>query len=130
MTTGRLTRVVLVEDHPAVREHLVAVLDAAGLDVIATAGDLGGGHETVLRLRPDVVVVDNRLPDGGGFELCEVLLREVPEVALVVHSGAVTGAETERALALGVHAVVPKSLRGHDLVDAVRLAVTDRRPAP
>ena len=117
------TRVVLVEDHPAVREQLTAVLRTAGLDVIAAVGDLLGGLEAVRRMRPDVVVVDNRLPDGRGVELCEMLAREVPESALIVHSGAVTGPEIRHALAIGVRAVVPKSLRGRELLDAVLHAV-------
>ncbi|HEY2194820.1 MAG TPA: response regulator transcription factor [Actinomycetospora sp.] len=127
-TITRPARVVLVEDHPAVREQLTALLRAAGLDVVAVAGDLRGGHDAVRTARPEVAVVDNRLPDGRGIDLCALLAREAPEVALIVHSGAVTDAETERALALGVAAVVPKSLRGSELLAAVRHAAGRSRP--
>lgn len=123
---GPSATVVLIEDHPTVREHLVELLRAAGLDVVEAAFDVASGYEAVVRLRPDIAVVDNRLPDGRGVVLCEILAREVPETALIVHSGAVTAEETEQAMAAGVHAVVPKSLRSSRLLEALAAATPAR----
>lgn len=124
--TVRPPRVVLVEDHPTVREHLVELLRAAGLDVVEAAVDVASGYEAVRTLRPEIAVVDNRLPDGRGVMLCEILAREVPETALIVHSGALTPEETRRALAAGVRAVVPKSLRSSGLLEALAAATPVR----
>ncbi|WP_018332251.1 response regulator [Actinomycetospora chiangmaiensis] len=126
--TGRPVRVVIVGDHPAVREHLLDLVGAAGLDVVATAVGVASGYDAVRRTRPEIAVIDNRLPDGRGVELCEVLAREIPETALIVHCGVVTAEETERARAAGVRAVVPKSLRGSELLQALDAAVRVCRP--
>lgn len=117
---GAIVRVVLVEDHQLVREHLVATLTDAGIEVVAACSGAGEGRTAVARWRPDVVVVDNRLPDGRGIELCGALRAEDPVLPLIVYSGAITAAEHAEAAAVGVTAMVPKSLRGTELLDTIR----------
>ena len=115
---GRRPRVVLVEDHPQVREKLADLLHDAGFEVVATVGDVASGYEAVCSTRPEIAVIDNRLPDGRGVDLCEWLGRMVPDTALIIHSAAITQPEADRALSSGVRAVVHKSLRSRELLIA------------
>ncbi|HWO70299.1 MAG TPA: response regulator transcription factor [Actinomycetota bacterium] len=70
MSTGgeEPVRVLIVDDHPAVRASLRSFLEACGEIVVAEAGDLRGAVAAALRERPDVVLMDVRLPDGSGVE--------------------------------------------------------------
>jgi DNA-binding NarL/FixJ family response regulator len=113
-------RLVLVEDDEMVRERLGEVLEEAGVHVVALADSVAGGLAAVLDHRPDVVVVDNRLPDGRGIDLCAALVEATPDVALVLHSAFVAPDDERLAIATGVAAVVPKSVRPQGLLDAVR----------
>ena len=119
---GRRPCVVLVEDHPQVREKLADLLRHAGFDVVATAGDVASGFDAVRSTRPEIAVIDNRLPDGRGVDLCEWLGRMVPDTELIIHCGAITPVEADRALASGVRAVVHKSPRSRELLDAMNRA--------
>ena len=120
-------RVVLVEDHVRVREHLVTLLEAAGFDVVAAVDTRAGGYQAVLDRRPDLAVVDNRLPDGRGVELVAALREEAPEVGVVIHSGAITAEETAAALRGGALEVVTKDVRARTLVEALRRHTGRRR---
>jgi two-component system response regulator DevR len=113
-------RVVLVEDHSRLRQQLSGLLKDAGMRVLAEVGTVREGREAVARHQPDVVVIDSRLPDGGGLALCRLLLLDVPRVALLLHAATPTMAEEHEALHCGVAAVVAKSIRGHALLEAIR----------
>ena len=116
----RPLRIVLVEDHARVREHLTSVLEGAGVEVVATADSVASGYDAVLGHRPELAVLDNRLPDGRGVDLAQLLREKAPEVGILVHSGAITPEESARALRSGVLEVVAKDVRARNLVDAVR----------
>lgn len=111
--------VVLVEDHPLLRRRFAGQLTAGGLAVLAAVDTCATGRAAVLDHRPTVVVVDSRLADGPGLELCRALRGELPDVVLLLHARLLTAAEEREALAAGVSAVVPKTIRGGALVDAV-----------
>ncbi|HEY2195839.1 MAG TPA: response regulator [Actinomycetospora sp.] len=127
-TAGRpRPRVVLVEDHVRVREHLVTMLESAGFDVVAAVDSRAAGYRAVLDHHPDLAVVDNRLPDGRGVELAAVLRERAADVGVVIHSGAITAEETATALRHGVLEVVTKDVRARTLVDALRRHTRGRR---
>jgi two-component system invasion response regulator UvrY len=123
----RRARVVLVEDHVRVREHLVTLLEAAGFDVVEAVADRAGGYRAVLEHRPDVAVVDNRLPDGRGVELAAVLRERAPAVRVIIHSGAITPEEAAAALRDGAVEVVLKDVRARTLIEALRRHAPRRR---
>ncbi|MBI4943391.1 MAG: response regulator transcription factor, partial [Actinobacteria bacterium] len=100
--------VVLVEDDALVRDELVAAMRAAGIDVLAAVSGVARGYDAVLGSDPDVAVLDDRLPDGLGVDLCRRLAADRPAVRVVVHATAMTTPEQRAALDAGAVAVVSK----------------------
>ena len=114
-------RVYLLDDHEVVREGLRALLESH--DDIEVVGDSGSAVEAASRipaLRPDVAVLDARLPDGSGIEVC----RTVRAVDPGIHGLILTSYDDDEALfaaiMAGASGYVLKQIRGADLVDAVR----------
>lgn len=112
--------VVIVEDHPMVAAGLASVLQSAGVNVAGTAATVATGVAAVAAHAPDVVVVDQRLPDGLGTDLVRLLVEAgSPARALLV------SAERETLLAgaaldAGALGCVSKTRDPADLVAAVR----------
>jgi DNA-binding NarL/FixJ family response regulator len=97
---ARRTRVVLADDDVLLREGLASLLDQSGLDVVGQADEAAGLLELVRRLRPELVVVDIRMPPGHsteGLEAARVIQQAHPETAVVVLSAHV---EVEHAMDL------------------------------
>ena len=114
-------RLVVVDDHEFAREAVVAMLDAEpGVQIVGQAGSVGQALTAIEHLLPDVVVLDLKLPDGSGREVVEHFAVSHPEVRCIIFTSSVEHAETEALLAAGAEAVVLKSLRGPDLMDALR----------
>lgn len=113
-------RVVLVDDHEVVRHGLRALLDADDrVAVVGEAGSVGMAISTALADPPDVLVLDVRLPDGSGVEVCREVRSRHPEVrALMLTSFADDRAVYESIMA-GASGYLLKETRGTDLVDAI-----------
>jgi DNA-binding NarL/FixJ family response regulator len=82
-----MTKIVIVDDHEALREGLAALLEKSGMDVVGTAGNVAAGIDLVAVADPDVAVVDIRLPDGNGIELTRELLARRPDLGVVLYTG-------------------------------------------
>ncbi|HSK98130.1 MAG TPA: response regulator transcription factor [Euzebyales bacterium] len=119
-----VTRIMVVDDHPLVRQGLRFLLEperdivvAAEADTVALAIDQSRA------LTPHVVVMDARLPDGSGVEACRAIRSEHPEISLLM----LTSAPDDEALYLSVIAgadgFVPKQVRGRRIVSAIRQLV-------
>jgi DNA-binding NarL/FixJ family response regulator len=80
-------RLVLIEDHQALREGLELLLDREGCEVVGTAGTATEGRELVERLDPDVALVDIRLGDESGIDLTRRLLDADSERRVVLYTG-------------------------------------------
>jgi DNA-binding NarL/FixJ family response regulator len=80
-------RLVLIEDHQALREGLELLLDREGLVVIGTAGTAREGRELVERLNPDVAVIDIRLGEDSGIKLTAELIDAEPDRRIVLYTG-------------------------------------------
>jgi DNA-binding NarL/FixJ family response regulator len=80
-------RLVLIEDHQALREGLELLLGREGCDVVGTAGTAGEGLELIERLEPDVSLVDIRLGEESGIELTRRLLENDSERRVVLYTG-------------------------------------------
>lgn len=121
--TGGPLRVLVADDHALLRAGTRQILEAAGdIEVVAEAAD---GDEALARcaaLRPDVALVDIRMPGPNGIEVAERLAAELPEVAVVVLSAYDDDAYVRAALACGVSGFLLKTTPAAELVQAVRSA--------
>jgi len=84
-------RVLLVDDAAAIRNALRGVLEDAGIEVVGEALDGVQGVAMVGSLRPDVVLMDLRMPSSNGFQATEQIVQEHPAVRVVVLSAYETG---------------------------------------
>jgi len=101
-------RVLLVDDAAAIRNALRGVLEDAGIEVVGEAPDGAKGVALVGALRPDVVLMDLRMPSSDGFEATTRIVRDHPEVRVVVLSAYETEESAEAVLAAGAFAFLPK----------------------
>lgn len=113
-------RVFLVDDHEVVRRGLRDLLEAQ--DDLRVVGE--GGTEEALRrapaTRPDVAVLDVRLPDGNGVEVCRELRSRNPGLRCLMLTSFSDDEALFDAIMAGAAWYVLKQIRGNDLVDAVR----------
>ena len=123
MTAGPAKRikVVLVEDTEVVRMGLAALLGTAPrLQIVGEAGSVAVGIETCTRVRPDVVLLDLRLPDGTGFEACRRILQLLPDTRVLILTSAVSDAMVDEAIRSGAHGYLLKEIDGRGLISAIR----------
>jgi DNA-binding NarL/FixJ family response regulator len=116
-----MIRVFLLDDHEVVRRGLIDLLQAAGdIEVVGESGSAQEATRRIPALRPDVAVLDARLPDGNGIDVC----RDVRAVDSTIKGLILTSYEDDEALfaaiMAGASGYVLKQIRGTDLVDAVR----------
>lgn len=117
----RRIRVLVVDDHFVVRMGLVAAIDLEpDMEVVAEASDGEQALDCYRRLRPDVVVMDLRMPECDGVSATERLRRETPPARVVVFSSYGGDENVWRALEAGAHAYVIKSGPQEDLIAAIR----------
>ena len=77
---------LIVDDHESFRASARAMLEADGFDVVGEAGDVRSAIAAANALRPDVVLLDIRLPDGNGIDLAETLCADARHPAVVLIS--------------------------------------------
>lgn len=112
---------LLVDDHPVVREGLRAVLALrSDCEVAGEAADGESALDEYARLRPDVVVMDLRLPGLSGLATIAELRRRDPAARVLVLTSFGGDAEIRRALDAGALGVVLKGAAGRELAEAIR----------
>src|ERR1043165_3569965 len=116
-----MIRVFLLDDHEVVRAGLREMLQHEGdIEVIGESGSAREATNRIPALRPDVAVLDARLPDGNGIDVC----REVRSVDPSIKGLILTSYEDDEALfaaiMAGASGYVLKQIRGNDLVILVR----------
>ncbi|GIH19199.1 response regulator [Rugosimonospora africana] len=116
-----MIRVFLLDDHEVVRRGLADLLQAEGdIEVVGESGSAVQATQRIPALRPDVAVLDARLPDGNGIDVC----RDVRAVDSSIRGLILTSYEDDEALfaaiMAGASGYVLKQIRGTDLVDGVR----------
>lgn len=114
-------RVFLVDDHEVVRRGVAEVLeDDPGITVAGEAGSMAEALARVPAVRPDVVVIDMRLPDGDGADLCRGLRERVPGLRCLVLTSYSEQDALDAAVRAGASGFLLKQVRGPALVSAVR----------
>jgi DNA-binding NarL/FixJ family response regulator len=114
-------RIVIADDHEVVRIGLAALLDRqAGFRVVGEASSGVEAVELVRQHRPDVVVMDIRMPDGSGTDACRRITSELPGTAVVMLTSYADEAALFASIAAGASGYVLKRIGSRELVDAVR----------
>ena len=119
-------RVFLLDDHEIVRRGLRDVLEAEGLDVVGEAGTAAEALARVPATNPDVCVLDVRLPDGDGVQVCRDLREQRPDLPCLMLTSFADDEALFDAIMAGAAGYVLKQIRGDDLVDAIRQVAEGR----
>jgi len=119
-TGERPHRLLVVDDHEIVRQGLVAMLGRKpGFQVVAEAGTVAESIEMARRFRPDLVVMDVRLPDGSGVEACREIRAEFPDTRVVMLTSYPDEEAVFSAIVAGASGYLLKQVRGRELVAAL-----------
>ncbi len=114
-------RVFLLDDHEIVRGGLRDLIDAEeDMEVVGEASTAEEALNRVPPTRPDVAVLDVRLPDGSGVEVCREIRARHPEVQALMLTSFADDEALFSAIMAGASGYVLKQIRGNELVDAIR----------
>jgi DNA-binding NarL/FixJ family response regulator len=115
------TRVFLLDDHEIVRRGLRELLEAeSDLVVVGEAGTAEEAYGRIPATSPDVAVLDVRLPDGDGIEVCREIRSKHPEIACIMLTSFSDDDAVYASIMAGAAGYLLKQVRGSDLVDGVR----------
>jgi DNA-binding NarL/FixJ family response regulator len=124
---GRQIKVFLLDDHEIVRRGVREVLEAeSDITVVGEAGTAASALARIPALRPDVAVLDVRLPDGDGVSVCRDVRSKMPEVACLMLTSYGDDEALFDAIMAGAAGYVLKQIRGTDLVGAVRTVASGK----
>jgi two-component system response regulator DevR len=114
-------RVFLLDDHEVVRRGLSDMLEAAdGFQVVGEAGTATEALARIPAARPDVAVLDARLPDGSGIDVCRDIRSALPEVRCLILTSYDDEDAVFAAVMAGAAGYLLKEIRGSSLIDAIR----------
>jgi two-component system response regulator DevR len=127
-----MIRVFLVDDHEIVRGGVAALINAErDLEVVGEAGTVRQALGRVAAVQPDVAVLDVRLPDGSGIDLCRDILSKHPDVACLMLTAYDDDEASRTAVLAGAAGYVLKDIRGQGLLESIRrVARGERLVAP
>ncbi|NNH69287.1 response regulator transcription factor [Nocardia uniformis] len=116
-----MIKVFLVDDHEIVRRGLVDLLEGdPELTVVGQAGDVAQALARIPALRPDVAVLDVRLPDGNGIELCRELLSRMDDLRCLILTSFTDEQAMMDAILAGASGYVVKDIKGMELAKAIK----------
>jgi two-component system, NarL family, response regulator DevR len=116
-----MVRVFLVDDHEVVRRGLVDLLGSdPELEVIGEAGSVREAMVKIPALQPDIAVLDVRLPDGNGIELCRDLLSDLPDLRCLMLTSYTSDEAMLDAILAGASGFVVKDIKGMALAQAIK----------
>ena len=114
-------KVFLVDDHEVVRRGIIDLLGSdPQLTVVGEAGSVAEALARIPAARPDVAVLDVRLPDGNGIELCRDLLSDIPELRCLMLTSFTSDEAMLDAVLAGASGYVVKDIKGMELAQAIK----------
>ena len=116
---SRPTTVFLLDDHEVVRRGLRELLEAGGVDVVGESASAQEATRRIPALRPDVAILDARLPDGSGFDTCRAVRFQDPRVKVLVLTSYDDEDSLGEAALAGASGFLLKDIRGNRIVEAV-----------
>lgn len=116
------TRVFLVDDHEVVRRGVANLIDAeVDLEVIGEASTARQARARIAATAPDIAVLDVRLPDGSGVDLCRDLLSANPGLRCIMLTAYDDAEASYAAVLAGASGYVLKDIRGQGLIEGIRV---------
>ena len=127
MSEGTAIRVMLCDDHEIVREGLRTLIGrTAGMSVVGEASTMREAIETAAKARPDVVIMDVRLPDGSGVEACREIREDRPETGVIMLTSYSDDEAVFASIVAGAAGYLLKQTRGQAVVDAIQAVANGR----
>jgi DNA-binding NarL/FixJ family response regulator len=124
-------RTLIVDDHPVLREGLAAMLDSqVDMTLVAEASNGQSAIDLYRLHRPDVTIMDLRLPDMNGIEAITHIRAEFPEARIIVLTTYLGDVQAGRALKAGAQAFLLKATLRTDLLDVIRAVHLGKRRVP
>ena len=121
MNEARPLRIMVADDHFIVRSGLVAMIDSEpDMKVVVQATDGAQAIEAYAKHRPDVALMDLRMPIKSGTQVIEAIRREFPDAPILVLTAYNGDEDIHKALAAGARGYLLKSSTGDDLIPAIR----------
>lgn len=120
-----MIRIFLVDDHEIVRRGIADLIDdEPGLEIVGEASSFTEALSRIPRVRPDVAVLDVRMPDGNGVELCRELRSRLPELNCLMLTSYADDEALFDAVMAGASGFVLKQVIGSDLLSALHTVGT------
>jgi DNA-binding NarL/FixJ family response regulator len=121
MNETALIRVFLLDDHEVVRQGLRTLLESSGdIEVVGESGSAEEAASRIPALRPDVAVLDGRLPDGSGVEVCRIIRSVDPSIHALILTSYDDDEALFAAIMAGAAGYVLKDIRGNDLIETIK----------
>ena len=131
MTGPKQLRIMIVEDHPVFREGLALILSSqSDMAVVAQASTADEALQEYRRLRPDLVLMDQRLPGTNGTEALIAIRNQDPLARVIMLTTSSADMEIQRALRAGAAAYVLKSTPKNELLKIIRTVAAGQRHIP
>ena len=120
-----MTRVFVLDDHDVVRRGLKELLEDSGdIEVVGEAGTAVEARTEIPLVGPDVAVLDVRLSDGSGVEVCREICSRHPEIKCIMFSAFDDEVAIVESILAGASGYVLKQIKGGDIVNAVRVVAS------
>ena len=131
MTKTGSIRILSVDDHPLLREGIAAIVNSQeDMQIVAQAGTAREALQLFRQHRPDVTLMDLRMPDMSGIDAMSAILAEFPDARVVMLTTFEGDVEIQRSLAAGARGYLLKTMPPKELVEALRQVHAGRKRIP
>ena len=121
-------KIVIIDDHPIVRKGLEQVLSLEeDFEVVGTAASCREGKELLMAQKPNVAIVDLRMPDGNGCDLIKSIKNQVPDCRFIILTSYAGENDISRALSEKIDGYILKEALPEELISAIKIVVQGRR---
>jgi DNA-binding NarL/FixJ family response regulator len=131
MNNGRPIRVLSIDDHPLLSEGIATLIDSqSDMELVGSAFTGAEGIAKFRELRPDVALMDLRLPDLCGIAVLQAIRAEFPDARIVLLTMFAGDFEIQRALRAGAQGYLLKSMQPEQIVETIRHVCAGRKRVP